>query len=57
MSRGLVAERIRRLPCNRKIACSIPVCGLFAVPFSKEFNLIMLTMVALATATVSLAQS
>jgi len=32
----------------------IPVSGRFATPFSKEFNLTMLTMVALATATAAL---
>jgi len=36
--------------CNRKIVGSIPVYGRFATPFSKELNLTMLTMVALATA-------
>jgi len=40
-----------REPCNRKISGSIPVYGRFATPFSKEFNLTTLTMVALATAT------
>jgi len=51
---GIVAERIRRLRCNREIVGSIPVYGRFVTPFSKEFNLTMLTMVALATAMVPL---
>jgi len=48
--KSLVAERIRCLPCNGKIASSISVRGHFATPFSKQFNLTMLTMFALATA-------
>jgi len=53
-SLGLVAEKIRSLPYNRKIAGSIPVHGHFATPLSKVFNLAMLSMVALATAMVAL---
>jgi len=48
---SFVAERIRCLPCNRKIASSILVRGHFATSFSKEFNLTMLAMVALVAAT------
>jgi len=48
-SQGLVAERIRRQPCNRKIAGSIPVYGRYATPFRKEFTLTMLAMVTLPT--------
>jgi len=45
----LVAEWIRRQPCNRKIVDLIPVYGRFATPFSKEFNLAMLTTVHAST--------
>jgi len=45
----LVAEWIRRQPCNRKIVGSIPVYGRFATPFSKEFNLTMLKIVHAST--------
>jgi len=51
LRRGLITERIKHRPCNRKIAGSIPVSGHSATPFTKEFNLTMLTMVALATTT------
>jgi len=34
LCQGLVAERLRSLPCNRKIASSIPAQGHFAAPFS-----------------------
>jgi len=41
-----------RQPCNRMIAGSqsSDCNGRSAIPFSKEFNLTMVTMVALATA-------
>jgi len=56
-NQGLVTERIRRQPCNRKIAGSIPVYGRFATSFSKEFNLTMQTMVPLATIASCLGQN
>jgi len=40
--------------CNRKIAGSIPFFGHSVTPFSKEFNLAMLTIVGLATNTAAL---
>jgi len=43
----LVAERIRRRPGNQTIAGLIPVYSHFATPFSKEFNLAMLTVAAI----------
>jgi len=43
-----MAERIRRQPCNRKIAGSISVQGPFATAFSKTFEFLMLTMAAIA---------
>jgi len=46
---GLGGERIRRQPCNQKIADSIPVQAYFVTPFGKEYNLAMLTMAAVAS--------
>jgi len=48
-SQGLVAEGIRRQPCNRKIVGWIPVYGRCATLFSKEFDLTMLTIVHAST--------
>jgi len=44
-----VTERVRHWPCNRKIAGSIPIHSHFATPFSKEFDLTMLTKAAIAS--------
>jgi len=43
-----LAENIGFQPCNRKIAGYIHVQSHFATPFSKEFNLAMLTVAAIA---------
>jgi len=40
----LMAEKIMCKACNLKIAGSIQVHGHLATPFSKEFNLAMLTV-------------
>jgi len=46
-SQGLVAEHMKYRLRNRNIAGSIPVQGHFSTPFSKDFNLAVLTMTAI----------